>query len=112
MTLLKGPQKRDDIVRTYHRFGALLGIPSPSPGTKKYQKWQREVDADLDHLKQLKLVELDEYNVYRLTEQGVQEATKLEEGLQKFTRLQRSCSLLPPSHASRRQLSGMTARGR
>jgi len=85
MTLLKGPQKREAIVGTYHRFGALLGIPPPSPGTKKYQKWQREVDAHLEHLKKLELVKIDGNSVYSLTEQGIQEAIKLEQGFQKFT---------------------------
>ena len=87
MALRNGPLTREEISRTYHRFGGLLGISTPSPGTKQYEKWQQEIDDGLSYLLQLGLVVIDEHRVYRLTEEGVKEAEKIDQGLQKFTRL-------------------------
>ena len=83
--LLNHPQTREEINKTYHRFGNLLGVGTPAPGTKKYQKWQQKVDTGLAHLMKLELVEMGEDKLYRLTEAGIQEATKVGEGLQKIT---------------------------
>jgi cation diffusion facilitator family transporter len=86
MALRNQPQTREEISGTYRRFGGLLGFPTPSPGTKKYGKWQREMDKGLDHLLKLELVVIDEHGLHRLTETGIEEAGKLDQDLQKFTR--------------------------
>ena len=83
--LLNHPQTRDEINKTYRRLGNLLGVGAPTPGTKKYQKWQHKVDTDLTRLMKLGLVEAEEDKLYRLTEAGIKEATKVGEGLQKFS---------------------------
>ena len=86
LTLLKGPGTREEIVGTYHRFGALLGIPTPAPGTRKHSQWQREVDDGLSHLLERGLIVRNEQGAYCLTEQGAEEASELDHGLQKVTR--------------------------
>ena len=83
--LLNHPQTRDEINKTYRRLGNLLGVGAPTPGTKKYQKWQHKVDTDLTRLMKLGLVEAEEDKLYRLTDAGIKEATKVGEGLQKFS---------------------------
>ncbi len=83
--LLNHPQSREEINQTYRRLGNFLGVGAPAPGTKKYQKWQKKVDTDLARLIELELVNVDEDKLYRLTEAGIQEATKVGEGLQKIT---------------------------
>jgi cation diffusion facilitator family transporter len=84
--LLNHPQTREEINQTYRRLGNLLGVGAPAPGTKKHEKWQKRVDTDLARLIQLELVDVDEDKLYRLTEAGIQEATRVGEGIQKFTR--------------------------
>lgn len=86
MALHKGPLTREEISGIYGRFGSLLGITTPSPGTKRYGKWQREIDEELRHLLKLGFIAADEDSVYKLTEQGIKEANKLDHDLQKFTR--------------------------
>lgn len=51
LALRNQPLTREAISGTYHRFGALLGISTPAPGTKRYEKWQREVNDGLKHCK-------------------------------------------------------------
>jgi cation diffusion facilitator family transporter len=85
MALRNGPLTREEINNIYSRFGGLFGISSPVPGTRKYQKWQREIDRSLDHLLELGLIVKNEGEVYRLTEQGIEEADILDRGLEKFT---------------------------
>lgn len=85
MALRNGPLPREEISNVYSRFGGLFGISTPALGTKKYQKWQREMDDSLGHLLELGLVVKDEGEVYRLTEQGIEEADILNRGLEKFT---------------------------
>jgi cation diffusion facilitator family transporter len=87
MALRNEPLAREEISGTYYRFGSLLGIPTPSPGTKRYKKWQREIDDGLSYVLKLGLVVVDEHGVHRLTEEGIEEANKIDQGLQKFTRL-------------------------
>jgi cation diffusion facilitator family transporter len=87
MALRNGPLTREEISGTYHRFGSLLGITTPSPGTRRHKKWQREIDDGLSYLLKLGLVTIDENGVHRLTKKGIEEANKLDQGLQKFTRL-------------------------
>jgi len=86
MALHKGPLTREEISGTYGRFGSLLGITTPPPGTKKYEKWQREIDDGLSHLLQLRLISINERGVYQLTELGIEEASNIDQDLQKFTR--------------------------
>ena len=85
MALRNGPLTREEISNTYRRLGGLLGIPTPAPGTKKYQKWQRELDDGLDHLLESGLIVKDEREVYRLTEQGLEEANTLDQNLERLT---------------------------
>jgi len=87
MALRNEPLTKEEISGTYHRFGGLLGISTPSPGTKQYERWQRKIDEALGHLLKLGLVAIDEHGVHRLTEEGIEEANKVDQGLQKFTRL-------------------------
>jgi cation diffusion facilitator family transporter len=87
MALRNGPLTREEISGTYRRFGSLLGITTPSPGTRRYKKWQQEIDDGLGYLLELGLVVIDEHGVHRLTEEGIKEADKIDQGLQKFTRL-------------------------
>jgi cation diffusion facilitator family transporter len=82
MTLRNQPLTREEISGTYSRFGSLLGITTPAPGTKKYQKWQKEIDDGLSHLLNKGLVAIDEYGIYKLTEDGINEAGKLNQDLQ------------------------------
>jgi cation diffusion facilitator family transporter len=86
MVLRHKPLTREEINSTYHRFGGLLGISTPSPGTKQYEKWQRKIDEGLGHLLKLGLVAIDEHGVHRLTEEGIEEANKVNQSLQNFTR--------------------------
>ena len=86
MALRNEPLTREEISRTYHRFGGLLGISTPSPGTKQYERWQRKIDEGLDRLLKLEFVTIDENGVHRLTEEGIEEANKVDQDMQKFTR--------------------------
>jgi cation diffusion facilitator family transporter len=83
--LLDHSQTREEIWKTYRRFANVLGIAGPPPGSKKYQKLQQKVDTDLARLVKLELVVADEDKLYRLTEAGIREATRVGEGLEKFT---------------------------
>lgn len=85
MTLRNQSLTREEISGTYSRFGSLFGLTTPAPGTKKYKKWQKEIDDGLSHLLNKGLVAVDEYGVYKLTEDGVDEAGKLNQDFQKFT---------------------------
>jgi len=85
MALRNGPLTREEISNTYRRVGGLFGIPTPAPGTKKYQKWQQELDDGLDHLLQSGLILKDEGEGYRLTERGLAEANTLDQNLGRFT---------------------------
>ncbi len=85
MALRNGPLTREQISGTYSRFGSLLGITTPPPGTKKYKKWQREIDAGIGYLLKLGFVVVDENGLHRLTEDGIEEANELDQDLQKFT---------------------------
>jgi len=85
MALRNGPLTREQISGTYSRFGSLLGITTPPPETKKYEKWQREIDAGISYLLKLGFVVIDENGLHRLTENGIEEANKLDQDLQKFT---------------------------
>jgi len=87
LTLLNGPLTREEIVGVYHRFGALFGISTPTPGTQKHSRWQREVDAGLGHLSKLGLIVKNKQGAHCLTQQGIEEANELDRGLQKFTRV-------------------------
>jgi cation diffusion facilitator family transporter len=90
MALRKQPLTRDEISNLYHRFGGMLGIPTPPQGTSKYEKWQRQIDDGLNYLFKLGLIVQDENEVYRLTEKGMKEADIVDRGLQKFTGPMRS----------------------
>jgi cation diffusion facilitator family transporter len=85
MSLRNQPLTREEISGTYSRFGSLLGMITPAPGTKKYQKWQKEIDDGLSHLVNKGLVAIDKYGVYKLTEDGINEANKTNQDLQKLT---------------------------
>jgi len=85
MALRNGPLTREQISGTYSRFGSLLGITTPPSETKKYEKWQREIDAGISYLLKLGFVVIDENGLHRLTEDGIEEANKLDQDLQKFT---------------------------
>jgi hypothetical protein len=85
MTLRNQSLTREEISGTYSHFVSLLGITTPARGTKKYMKWQKEIDDGLGHLLHKGLVAIDEDGVYKLTEDGINEVGKLNQDLQKFT---------------------------
>jgi cation diffusion facilitator family transporter len=85
MTLRNQSLTREEMGGTYSRFGSLLGLTTPAPGTKKYKKWQKEIDDGLSRLLNKGLVAIDEQGVYKLTEEGISEAGKLNQDFQKFT---------------------------
>lgn len=85
MALRNGPLTREEISNIYHRFGGLLGISTPAPGTRKYQKWQRDIEDGLDHLLESGLIVKNESEVYQLTELGIEEANTLDRNLERFT---------------------------
>jgi len=84
--LRDSPLTREEISHSYIRFGAIFGITTPTAGTKKYQKWQREIDQGLDHLSGKQLISVNEDNKFCLTEKGMEEVEEVDRDLYKVTR--------------------------
>lgn len=83
LNLLKNPLTRDQILERFSRIGAHFGIRTPKVGTPAHRGLLQGVDFDLRRLSELGLIVADEQGTYRLTEQGIEEASMTDRSMEK-----------------------------
>ena len=84
LNLLTGPLTRDEILERFVRIGAHFGIRLPKEGTPMHSAFLQAVDYDLKRLSELGLVAVDEHGAYHLTERGIEEASRTNQGIEKI----------------------------
>ena len=84
LNLLKSPLTKDQVLERFFRIGAHFGIRLPKEGTPMHSTFLQAVDYDLNRLSELGLVAVDEQGAYHLTERGIEEASRTDQGIEKI----------------------------